>query len=531
MTYLNVRISNNRFYIEQVAKKPSKYNLAEETLSKIDYILRNNLQYDSTRENDTFSGQDLSKIHQFLRAKTARIHTGYSEKVRRLNLIFRILFSVEKTISSLHDRIDRHFIPAKKLVDLPADIFSILGSFLSNSDFGSLMRTSKSIKSLCHNGYVERSKQYGYEGSDYREAAIYAGQLRNEIYQCCSSVCVISKGKEYYQRIGYINIVDNLLLNMNYLQHRTLIGPKLGTLIYKKAPPLNLPFTVYADYISYASNLRNASLLKYFLLTKIDFNNISLNILYWHAFNNAHQPIFWFSRIWNKIAPFLASSPVSNSGIFLELMKYLNDQKNWVDKSSKMFDSNLEQLVPIFIKLGGDISSRNEGKTLLTQACELGMGYYAQALLNGGADPNMSDSEGNLPLHLAARMGHRALVESLVTKGAQGQVNQPNNKGLTPFMLAIRSGNQEIVHFLLESGADLEFKDPFEATPLMFACGYGSDEANPFTPNPEVVKLLLELGVNRLAKNTKDDEDAIFYAYRHANKAIRDLLKTHSVAT
>lgn len=71
-----------------------------------------------------------------------------------------------------------------------------------------------------------------------------------------------------------------------------------------------------------------------------------------------------------------------------------------------------------------------------------------ETLLEHGADANMVDNDGNLPLHLAAAEGHLEVVQMLVGKTENPQ--QRNNQGATALQLAGRQGKVDTVLYLLE---------------------------------------------------------------------------------
>ena len=73
-------------------------------------------------------------------------------------------------------------------------------------------------------------------------------------------------------------------------------------------------------------------------------------------------------------------------------------------------------------------------------------------LLEHGADPNLAWAEhGDAPLHVAAQRWNVAMVELLVSHGAD--IHQRRSDGRTPHNIASIYGNQEIVAWLLEHGA------------------------------------------------------------------------------
>lgn len=88
------------------------------------------------------------------------------------------------------------------------------------------------------------------------------------------------------------------------------------------------------------------------------------------------------------------------------------------------------------------------GLTVLHDASRDGFKDSVQKLLEHGADANMVDYYGNLPLHLAAEKGHLEVVQLLIQQTANPR--QRNNQGATALQLACRQGKVDTVQYLLE---------------------------------------------------------------------------------
>ena len=98
----------------------------------------------------------------------------------------------------------------------------------------------------------------------------------------------------------------------------------------------------------------------------------------------------------------------------------------------------------------------------------------AVALVDGGADPNVTDRAGNTPLHTAAQTGDLELIKKLLAKGVNIDARTPNTAagggrgggggfraaagGQTPLFVAARAGQIEAMQALLEAGADPKAK-------------------------------------------------------------------------
>ncbi|KAL7921747.1 hypothetical protein ACQKWADRAFT_113122, partial [Trichoderma austrokoningii] len=98
---------------------------------------------------------------------------------------------------------------------------------------------------------------------------------------------------------------------------------------------------------------------------------------------------------------------------------------------------------------------------------------------------------GNLTdLIIASYYGHCAIVQLLLKKGAD--IEAKDGWGRTPLLWAAENGHEATVQLLLEKGADIEAKDRWDRTPLSRAAEKGHEAT---------VQLLLEKGADIEAKD------------------------------
>jgi ankyrin repeat protein len=117
----------------------------------------------------------------------------------------------------------------------------------------------------------------------------------------------------------------------------------------------------------------------------------------------------------------------------------------------------------------------------------------ARALLEHGADPNVTDRDGMGLVQIAAKTGSIELMTALLSK----QVN-PNVVGpaaSTPLHAAALWKDSSGARLLLDHGADVAPRDDLGNTPLHVAARAGKKE---------VVRLLLERGAPVDARNKRD---------------------------
>ena len=96
----------------------------------------------------------------------------------------------------------------------------------------------------------------------------------------------------------------------------------------------------------------------------------------------------------------------------------------------------------------------------------------------------MSHTNGNFPLHQAAKEGEVNVVKDLLAKGADK--DEKNDKGITPLMVAVIANHLDVVQFLMEQGVGKELADNCGA--LLYSADAG---------NVRMVQYLVELGLDK----------------------------------
>ena len=89
--------------------------------------------------------------------------------------------------------------------------------------------------------------------------------------------------------------------------------------------------------------------------------------------------------------------------------------------------------------------------------------------LAAGADVNAKYADGSTPLHFAAVVGRREVVELLIAEGAE--VNVKDKYDGTPLHSATANDHKEIAELLIAEGADVNAKNKRGSTPLDFIDG------------------------------------------------------------
>lgn len=146
-----------------------------------------------------------------------------------------------------------------------------------------------------------------------------------------------------------------------------------------------------------------------------------------------------------------------------------------------------------------DLINSPNGNHPLIRAADAGWLKVAAFLLDHGADVNAAaggerpNPFGRTALHHAAAFGNKAMVELLLSRGAE--VNAKGDDGRTPLYLATERGFQAIVEVLLANKADVNVSDKNTGiTPLHLAAESG---------RVKIIQLLLAAGANPNAENNQ----------------------------
>ncbi|MDB6163272.1 MAG: hypothetical protein JWL98_704, partial [Xanthomonadaceae bacterium] len=134
------------------------------------------------------------------------------------------------------------------------------------------------------------------------------------------------------------------------------------------------------------------------------------------------------------------------------------------------------RLLRALIAAGVDVNAAHAGMTPLLAATRdswHGRPEAVMTLLANGADPRAGDSDGNTPLHHAARSSDPGVAALL--RDAAAELDVLNVDAVTPLGMACAAGNWRLARFLLERGARTE---PAGAKPaLLEAAGSEEDDA------------------------------------------------------
>ena len=153
------------------------------------------------------------------------------------------------------------------------------------------------------------------------------------------------------------------------------------------------------------------------------------------------------------------------------------------------------------------------------EACAVGEVSRVRALLEYQPELiNAYAPDGFQPLGLAAFFGHAAIVEFLLSKGAE--VNSPsrNPMRVMPLHSAIANQRTAIVRLLLDHGADVNATQADDFTPLHEAAQNGM---------LDVTQWLLDRGTNVNPRLSSGGKTPLELAIEHQHEEVAELLRGH----
>ena len=178
------------------------------------------------------------------------------------------------------------------------------------------------------------------------------------------------------------------------------------------------------------------------------------------------------------------------------------------------------QKIKALVSNGANINSQGlDGVTPLSWALVKGNLGGFNALLELGADPNLTDDEGDSAIILAAGVKDPRFLNMAIEHG--GNVNKAGFGSITQLMIASAAGYAENINVLLEANANVNAQDALGNTALMYAV-----KAN----RVEVVRILIEAGANKLIRNEQElialDFVDVTSSVEEGKNQLREILST-----
>ncbi|GAX80562.1 hypothetical protein CEUSTIGMA_g7999.t1 [Chlamydomonas eustigma] len=154
-----------------------------------------------------------------------------------------------------------------------------------------------------------------------------------------------------------------------------------------------------------------------------------------------------------------------------------------------------------------------DGRSLLHTACTSGSLELVKFIVDRSGKKsslaNTEDDEGWSPLMSAVSSGHEAIVELLLSIGAD--VEKTNSGGRAALHYAASKGNVPLLRMLMSRGANVNAKDHTGSTPLLRAASAGKVPA---------VKVLIEEGGARIEEADKLGQTALFVSAESSHNQV-----------
>lgn len=163
------------------------------------------------------------------------------------------------------------------------------------------------------------------------------------------------------------------------------------------------------------------------------------------------------------------------------------------------------------------MKDRDGSYSALRIAISNGYSNVARLLMSRGA--NLSNEEGASDLRVAAARGHNEVVALLLDSGVPSDAVRQESSGETPLMMAALRHNVPVVKTLLARGADVNRRNDFGVTALMFSVMDFAPITDPSALQPltrqsekmTITRLLLEHHADPL-RTDRNSNTALDYA-------------------
>jgi len=203
----------------------------------------------------------------------------------------------------------------------------------------------------------------------------------------------------------------------------------------------------------------------------------------------------------------------------VSLQRYINKPRNDM-KTALLLAAEMGHTVVInlLIDAGADIFSQSSNKiSLLHLTASFGNVDAVRSLLEKGIPHNVVDIRRRTPLHRAVRHDHMEVVTVLLDSGAD--IDAEDDEGITPFVLSVKLNYLKMARYLWEKGAKVAVKDFKLKTALHHAVE---------KKNLNMVKFVVEICKKLVHAKDVTCHTPVHYAARGDSLEILELLKSHS---
>ncbi len=458
-SYLNFQYDDNNFFVVKTEKKEPTTS-ALKTLKNIEAVMRLNLTYRPGMD-DEFSKLPQNLLRAKLKDVAKEIKTQFHKKASHASFFARFFGGIsrqEKAIQAVYDRIEN--LESPPTFDLPNDAIKNILGHLDLKDIASVKQVSKTSDELSKEVEINRARDYGFQGNDYKEAKQYLLNLYQGIKSYSNNSeknrgIFVMKGKWYSKRLD----VEATLKNI-----KALPPAAKNDVVNELKKILDDPFS------SVQSVKNNCALLNMFAVKLDD------HLLKRFEALNADPKI---------IKAFLDNGADVNA----------SDKKGMTALLYAARRHNNPEMIKLLLDSGADVNASNkDGWTPLMIVVRNHLNTeMIKLLLVSGADVNASNKDGWTPLMFAVSQFHSykdiyklpEMIKLLLDKGAD--VNASKQDGTSPLLVALKyNTHSEKIKQLLDNGADVNARDQDGMTPLLYSLKYNL--------NREIIELLVKNG-------------------------------------
>ena len=194
---------------------------------------------------------------------------------------------------------------------------------------------------------------------------------------------------------------------------------------------------------------------------------------------------------------------------------HMEDLTQWIVTAAEVGD--LQGVVEA-LTAGASPDAMGPNSGALHTAAFSGYEAVVELLLTRGANPDKADKQGFYPLHLAASKNHVPVMKLLLAKGAS--VNLTTPQGGTALHVAAASGFPAATTLLIHAGVKLESRDENGNTALATVLSLG---------NAEIARLLINANAKVLTVNDARETPLIHLARGLKNVRVKSW--RHTVET
>lgn len=356
------------------------------------------MEYDTSHQ-DAYSTLSKEKLAELLQNKTTQIHQGYTSKQGKLHHVARRIFSHEKQVAKLHNRIGNYISPPSSL-PIPYDMLNVIGNYLNVTELSALSQLNRTGNKNTLPVILNRAKQYGYDGQDGEEARIYLKDLFSEVrllYRM-GILSIANKDRIQLEKNSFIesHIRPNAgaYLNEKIFENMKIYRPEFTT-IYKyfnKCLKTN-PIPEFANKINPLA-----------LHIAVEHGNIPATEFFLEQGLNIE---FKDLRGWTPLFIAIKKGDAKMTKNLLDHKADVNTQST-IGSTALMLASfygileNNPDILKILLDKGADITHANNlGLTTLMYAAGRSQSKVVKLLLDNGADPHMKTLLGKTALDIA----------------------------------------------------------------------------------------------------------------------------------